>query len=89
MIERIIMTNFKFIKSLDDQIQTAVNSEVDEAQMEIRDQIDMMITDIAYKKTADIIESMNLEGLPMDPEEVHDEIFQEIVDGVYNELGIY
>ena len=83
------MSNFKFIKSLDDQIQTAVNAEVDEAQMEVRDQIDMLVTDIAYSKTADIIESMNLEGLPMDPEEVHDEIFQEIVDGVYNELGIY
>ena len=89
MIERIIMTNFKFIKSLDDQIQTAVNSEVDEAQMEVRDQIDMMITDLAYKKTADVIESMNLEGLPMDPEEIHDEIYQEIVDGIYNELGLY
>ena len=83
------MSNFKFIKSLDDQIQTAVNAEVDEAQMEVRDQIDMLVTDIAYSKTAEIIESMNLEGLPMDPEEVHDEIYQEIVDGVYNELGIY
>ena len=83
------MTNFKFVQKLDDDIQSEVNSEVDSATMHVRDQIDMLITEAAYAATADIIERLNLEGLPADPEEIHDEIFQEVVDATYNELGLY
>ena len=89
MKERTIMTNFKFIQKLDDEIQAEVNSEVDSATMHVRDQIDMLVTEAAYSATADIMERMNLEGLPADPEEIHDEIFQEVVDATYTELGIY
>ena len=83
------MSNFKFVQKLDDDIQSAVNSQVDDATMEVRDQIDAIVTDLAYTKTANIIEELNLEGLPADPEEIHDELFMEISDSIYNELGIY
>lgn len=83
------MSNFKFIQKLDDEIQSEVNSEVDSATCHVKDQIDMLITEAAYAATASIMERMNLEGLPSDPEEIHDEIFQEVVDATYNELGLY
>ena len=83
------MTNFKFVQKLDDEIQQEVNMQVDSHHTDIRDQIDALITEAAYSATADIMEKMNLEGLPADPEEIHDEIFTAVNDQLYTDLGIY
>lgn len=83
------MSDFKFLNKLADEIQGEINSEVDNSVCSIKDQIDQLATEAAYAATADIMERMNLEGLPSDPEDIHDEIFQEVFDSIYNELGIY
>ena len=83
------MTNFKFVQRLDDEIQQEVNNHVDTHNMNIRDQIDALITEAAYSAAGDIIQKMNLEGLPADPDEIHDEIFSAVNDQLYTELGIY
>ena len=83
------MTNFKFVKDLDDQIQQEMNTGVDNEMSDIRDKIDALISEASYGIAGDIIEKMNLEGLPIDPESVHDELFCEASDTLYKELGIY
>lgn len=83
------MSNFKFVQKLDDEIQSEVNMEVDNKVSVIRDQIDQIATEEAYASVANIMERMNLEGIPADPDEIHDELFSEVFDSIYNELGIY
>ena len=83
------MSNFKFVQKLDDQIQQEVNMEVDNKVSIIRDQIDQIATEEAYASVANSMERMNLEGIPSDPDEIHDELFSEVFDSIYNELGLY
>ena len=49
-----------------------------------------LITEAAYEATADVISENKIEDIPgTDPEEIHDELFNEFVDSMYSELGIY
>jgi len=77
---------FKFLQKRNDQIQEDVNMAVDEAVTDVRDQIDAIVTDLTYSKVADIMEAQSLN---QDDEEIHDELFTEVFDSIYNELGIY
>ena len=77
---------FNFLKKVNDKIQEDVNMAVDESVCSIRDQIDAMVTEEAYARVADIME---LNSLDDGDEEIHDELFTEVYDTIYSELGIY
>jgi len=77
---------FKFLQKRNDEIQQDVNMAVDEAVCVVRDQIDAWVTEQAYAKVADIMEAQKLDD---NDEDIHDELFQEVFDSIYNELGIY
>ena len=76
---------FKFLEKRNDEIQEDVNMAVDESVCAIKDQIDAMVTEEAYGRVADIMENQRLG----DDDEIHDELFQEVFDSIYNELGLY
>ena len=82
---------FKFIDKLDDMIQDAVDDGSLNASDNIRDQIDYLASEQAYDITANIMDKFNLNENEHfgEGDEVHDEIFQEVMDKIYNELGIY
>ena len=77
---------FKFLEKKNDEIQQDVNSAVDCGVTEVKDIIDAHITEIAYNKVAEIMEEHELSD---NDENIHDELFCEIVDTIYSELGIY
>ena len=84
------MSDFRFLKNYADRIQKDINFKLDEKVCGVRDQIDAMITEAAYEAAADIISENKIEDIPgAEPEEIHDEIFNDFVDSLYNELGIY
>ena len=81
---------FKFVDQLDDMIQDSVDDGSLDATNSIRDQIDYMATEAAYEVTANVMEKYSLNNSELfDEEATHDEIFQEVMDKIYNELGIY
>ena len=79
---------FKFMQKKNDVIQEDVNMMVDNAVCNVKDQIDSIVTEMAYARTADIMDGHNLND-DEDYDAIHDEIFSEIFDSIYNELGIY
>ena len=84
------MSDFRFLKNYADRIQQDINFKLDEKVCGVRDQIDAMITEAAYEAAADIISENKIEDIPgAEPEEIHDEIFNDFVDSLYSELGIY
>jgi len=82
---------FKFIDKLDDMVQDSVDDGALSATDNIRDQIDYLASEAAYEVTANVMEKYSLNNNENfgDEEEIHDEIFQEVMDKIYNELGIY
>lgn len=80
------MCNFKFLKDQDDAIQLSVNYGVENAKSEVRDEIDSKITQLSYSIVADV---MKKHGLDENNEAIHDELYCEVSDSLYNEIGVY
>ena len=77
---------FKFMQKKNDIIQEDMNMAVTNGIPEIKDQIDALITDMAYSAVSEIMENNELSD---NDEDIHDELFCEFVDSMYSELGIY
>lgn len=84
---------FNFISEIQDKIQCDVNQGVDNGTTEIKDQIDHLVTEMTYGIVGKIIENNRLDAYPftenLSEDAIHDELFQEIYDGIYKELGLY